>query len=96
MPRPPIGPLIAAARRLDHAAVDEGFLARGRPDRDRRPSVGVKFGHNEYFTHNGSGTANHCGDFDSEWKGKNEPDSKIDTLPTDDELLSWAREKLDM
>ena len=57
---------------------------------------GVKFGHNEYFTHNGSGTANQCGDFDSDWKGKNEPDSKIDTLPTDDELLSWAREKLDM
>eukprot|EP01043_Picozoa_sp_COSAG02_P006376 COSAG02_NODE_181_length_30783_cov_53.060520_3_plen_208_part_00 len=57
---------------------------------------GVKFGHNEYFTHNGSATANRCGDFDTTWKGKNEPDSTIASLPTDEQLLSWAREKLNM
>lgn len=57
---------------------------------------GVKFGHNEYFTHNGSATANHCGDFDTEWKGKNEPDSTIGSLPTDEQLLEWAKEKLNM
>ena len=57
---------------------------------------GVKFGHNEYFTHNGSATANQCGDFDTEWKDKNEPDSTIASLPTDEQLLEWAKEKLDM
>ena len=27
---------------------------------------------------------------------KNEPDSNISSLPSDEDLLKWAREKLDM
>ena len=61
-----------------------------------RVSAGVSFGDNEYFTHNGSATFNRCGDFDSDWKMKNEPDSNISSLPSDEDLLKWAREKLDM
>ena len=48
---------------------------------------GVSFGNNEYFTHNGSATYNRCGDFDTMWKAKNEPDSNISSLPSDEELL---------
>jgi hypothetical protein len=67
-------------------------------DLDSRPSTecGVSFGNNEYFTPNGSATFNKCGDFDAVWKGKNEPDSNISSLPSDDDLLRWARSKLDM
>ena len=57
---------------------------------------GVSFGNNEYYTHNGSATFSKCGDFDDDWKMKNEPDSNISSLPSDEDLLKWAREKLDM
>ena len=58
-------------------------------DPTRRPPTecGVSFGNNEYFTHNGSATYNRCGDFDTMWKSKNEPDSNISSLPSDEELL---------
>ena len=49
-----------------------------------------------YFTHNASATVNRCGDFETVWKAKNEPSSNISMLPSDDELLGWARAKLGM
>ena len=63
---------------------------------DKRPQgqCGVAFGGNSYYTHNGSAHANRCGDFETEWKTKNEPDSTIDVLPADDQLIAWAKEVL--
>jgi hypothetical protein len=67
-------------------------------DLDSRPPTecGVAFADNEYFTPNGSATFNRCGDFEADWKGKNEPSSTISVLPSDEELLTWARAKLAM
>lgn len=67
-------------------------------DLDSRPPTecGVAFGDNEYFTANGSATMNKCGDFEADWRAKNEPTSNISSLPSDEQLLGWAREKLGM
>jgi len=66
------------------------------PDASIGGECGVTFGNNEYFTHNASATVNRCGDFDTVWKANNEPSSNISMLPSDDELLGWARAKLGM
>ena len=43
------------------------------PDNTRpQGQCGVTFGDNEYFTANGSATVNRCGDFEVDWKAKNE------------------------
>jgi len=67
-------------------------------DLDSRPPTecGVSFANNEYYTPNGSATFNRCGDFEADWKPKNEPTSTIGELPSDEQLLGWAREKLGM
>lgn len=57
---------------------------------------GVTFGNNRYFTQNGTATCNRCGDFETKWKAQNEPDSTVSELPTDEEIISWARAKLNM
>ena len=57
---------------------------------------GVSFGNNKYFTHNGTATCNRCGDFETKWKAQNEPDSTVSELPTDEEIIAWARAKLNM
>ena len=55
---------------------------------DKNPpnQCGVTFETNEYFTHNGSAHALRCGDFEADWMPKNEPDSTISVLPTDDQV----------
>ena len=49
-----------------------------------------------YYTHNGSAHANQCGDFVTSWKKTNEPGSTIGVLPSDDVLIGWAKEVLQM
>jgi len=66
------------------------------PSRGPPSQCGVQFAKNEYFTHNGSAHANRCGDFAEDWQKKNEPSSTISTLPSDEELLGWARATLDL
>jgi len=66
------------------------------PTAHPRTECGVAFANNEYYTHNGSATVNRCGDFETVWKSKNEPSSTISSLPSDEQLLAWAREKLSM
>ena len=63
-------------------------------DKDPNGQCGVTFDANQYFTHNGSAHALRCGDFETSWKGKNEPDSTISTLPSDEQLMLWAKEVL--
>ena len=50
----------------------------------------MSFANNEYYTFN------RCGDFEADWKPKNEPTSTIGELPSDEQLLGWVREKLGM
>ena len=57
---------------------------------------GVSFANNQYYTHNGSAVASQCGDFATKWKAANEPDSTIGVLPSDDVLMGWARDLLQM
>jgi len=66
------------------------------PDTHTQPECGVSFGNNEYFTHNGTATVNRCGNFEGDWKANNEPSSNVSALPSDEELLAWARAKLNM
>jgi hypothetical protein len=59
---------------------------------------GVDFGDNHYYTQDGTaqiGCKKPAADW-AAWTGKygNDPGSSLGALPSDDELLSWAREKL--
>jgi hypothetical protein len=45
---------------------------------------------------NGTATFNRCGDFETVWKPKNEPSSTLGTIPSDEDLITWARAKLNM
>ena len=63
-------------------------------DRNPQAECGITFDSNEYFTQNGSAHALRCGDFDTVWKPKNEPTSTVSTLPTDDQLVIWAKDVL--
>ena len=63
-------------------------------DKNPQSECGITFDSNEYFTHNGSAHALKCGDFDTVGKAKNEPTSTVSTLPTDDQLVIWAKEVL--
>jgi hypothetical protein len=63
-------------------------------DPNPQTECGVTFDMNQYFTHNGSAHANRCGDFETEWKSNNEPSSTVSSLPSDDQLIGWAKEVL--
>ena len=39
-------------------------------------------------------SAQECGDFATKWRPANEPDSTIGLLPSDDQLIAWAKEVL--
>ena len=62
-------------------------------DDDPEHECGVRFAGNQYFTKDANATVS-CSDPSEAWKdwrAHNEPDATLEALPTDDELLDWAR-----
>lgn len=68
-------------------------------DRDPAAECGITFSGNQYYTMNGTAYLN-CDDKPDweEWTGKldNDKGSTLSGLPSDDDLMKWARAKLDM
>ena len=65
-------------------------------DPDPESECGVTFGSNQYFTPNGTATTKQCGDFATKWMPANEPDSTVGLVPGDDQLITWAKDVLNL